>query len=639
MSMPLSPVAVACLLAVLATLANVYVGLYSGVTPNLSLVGVVVAALLGKYWMTRGGEPQHALNVVQTGTSAGTSIASGLVFTVPALLVASNALAEPPWLWLGIAGAGGAALGLLTVLLMVRIVASGAMKSAPEAETLRAFIEQAAIEVEDSQATTGTQRSIRRWAIGIGLMSGLLTGIAVAMTSEAFSLGWPVFAGGGLGVHPVWVVLGVIVRLGSAKGIVAGGILKMGFVALVIEAMSGSWGEIPAVQDLMMGSEDDRDGMQNGIERIGAARTLVSGAASLVLGMAAAEMVGRLLLRIWRERRQRETATESSEANGLGVPGALIVTMAVVAAIGLGALVALNAGAKGADVLLPLGYAAIAFGAAVLAERAVSLVGLTMNPSSSMGLLVGAGLALWVGGELNVGIVGGACFVVCATSASADLVQDLRIGRVLRTPVSRQVEVKWWGLLLGAPAGLLFAAWILNSPPDHLLESGIPQARALDAVFQLASAQGRPSLAVGVVAMGAVTAALLSRTAPILIGIGMLLSTELSVALLLGAFVGDFIERGLGRKSGMNGGRAVGEKVLEGRRHTVQASVVLAPVLATIVGGFAIGLASAALVTVGGGEHVSRTIVNYGVEFVALVFMGVSFWMAIVGHSWEKADG
>ena len=154
----------------------------------------------------------------------------------------------------------------------------------------------------------------------------------------------------------------------------------------------------------------------------------------------------------------------------------------------------------------------MALGAAVLAERAVSLVGVTMNPSSGMALLVGAGFALSSAGAVWAVVGGLCCFVVCATSASADLAQDLRIGRGLGTPMNSQVSFKWWGLVLGAPAAFVLVAALLESTAIGLPEFEVPQARALKAIFAIASERG-PSVAIGVVASATLLGGLASGVA------------------------------------------------------------------------------------------------------------------------------
>src|SRR5687768_17849773 len=74
----------AIVLATVLAAANTYLGLFAGMTiasaiPAAAVSMAVLRALGG------GGILEN--NIVQTGASAGTSIASGVIFTVPALVL------------------------------------------------------------------------------------------------------------------------------------------------------------------------------------------------------------------------------------------------------------------------------------------------------------------------------------------------------------------------------------------------------------------------------------------------------------------------------------------------------------------------------------------------------------------------
>ncbi|HET7843762.1 MAG TPA: OPT/YSL family transporter, partial [Xanthomonadales bacterium] len=71
-------------LAVVLAAANAYLGLFAGLTIASAIPAAVVS--MGVLRALGGG---HILenNIVQTGASAGSSIAAGVIFTIPALVM------------------------------------------------------------------------------------------------------------------------------------------------------------------------------------------------------------------------------------------------------------------------------------------------------------------------------------------------------------------------------------------------------------------------------------------------------------------------------------------------------------------------------------------------------------------------
>jgi putative OPT family oligopeptide transporter len=99
----------AILLATILAAANTYLGLFAGMTIASAIPAAVVSMAVLR---ALGGGGILENNIVQTGASAGTSIASGVIFTVPALVI-MNYWVDFKYMWvLAIAGLGGL-LGVL----------------------------------------------------------------------------------------------------------------------------------------------------------------------------------------------------------------------------------------------------------------------------------------------------------------------------------------------------------------------------------------------------------------------------------------------------------------------------------------------------------------------------------------------
>ena len=77
-------VALAIVLAMILAAANTYLGLFAGMTIASAIPAAVVSMAVLR---ALGGGGILENNIVQTGASAGSSIASGVIFTIPALVI------------------------------------------------------------------------------------------------------------------------------------------------------------------------------------------------------------------------------------------------------------------------------------------------------------------------------------------------------------------------------------------------------------------------------------------------------------------------------------------------------------------------------------------------------------------------
>jgi putative OPT family oligopeptide transporter len=97
-------VALAIVLAMVLAAANTYLGLFAGMTIASAIPAAVVSMAVLR---VLGGGTILENNIVQTGASAGSSIASGVIFTIPALVILGH-WSDFEYLWvLAIAGLGG----------------------------------------------------------------------------------------------------------------------------------------------------------------------------------------------------------------------------------------------------------------------------------------------------------------------------------------------------------------------------------------------------------------------------------------------------------------------------------------------------------------------------------------------------
>src|SRR5687767_14501095 len=102
-------VVLAIVLAVILAAANTYLGLFAGMTIASAIPAAVVSMAVLRLF---GGGHILENNIVQTGASAAASIAAGVIFTIPALVILGY-WDDFNYSWvLAIAGLGGV-LGVL----------------------------------------------------------------------------------------------------------------------------------------------------------------------------------------------------------------------------------------------------------------------------------------------------------------------------------------------------------------------------------------------------------------------------------------------------------------------------------------------------------------------------------------------
>jgi putative OPT family oligopeptide transporter len=131
-------VVLAVVLAAILAAANSYLGLFAGMTIASAIPSAVVSMAVLK---ALGGGGILENNIVQTGGSAGTSLASGVIFTIPALVILGFWKDFDFWWVLAISGLGGV-LGVLFSVPLRRSLIVDQQLAFPEgkaaAEVLRA---------------------------------------------------------------------------------------------------------------------------------------------------------------------------------------------------------------------------------------------------------------------------------------------------------------------------------------------------------------------------------------------------------------------------------------------------------------------------------------------------------------------
>jgi putative OPT family oligopeptide transporter len=214
-------VILAVVLAAILAAANSYLGLFAGMTIASAIPSAVVSMAVLR---ALGGGGILENNIVQTGGSAGTSLASGVIFTIPALVILGFWKDFDFWWVLAISGLGGV-LGVLFSVPLRRSLIVDQQLAFPEgkaaAEVLRA-----------GENPSQGIRILGGAALGGGLMK-LAAASGLRLIPDTASLAG--YAGKvilyvGTNLSPALLGVGYIVGLNIGIVVVAGSVISWNLV-------------------------------------------------------------------------------------------------------------------------------------------------------------------------------------------------------------------------------------------------------------------------------------------------------------------------------------------------------------------------------------------------------------------------
>lgn len=438
------------ILAAVLGAANVYLGLKVGMTVSASIPAAVVAMLILRK-VLRTGTVLEA-NQVQTAASAGESLAAGILFTVPALVLIGFWTRFEFWPTCLIAIAGGW-LGVLFMIPMRRVFIEDSPELPyPEGVACASVLEAGAADAEG--------------AGGGRVLAGGLFGAVVKLAVSAF--GWlqgsveealglgggrALFVGGDM--SPALLAVGYIVRLEVAVQIFLGGALGWWLLIPVApEIVPALAPDSAALVELaspnFAGSSAERAwGLwSSGIRYVGVGAMAVGGIAALVRVRAGlARAVGELRL-AWSARNEGVSSPDLSAR-------VVLACAAVAAALVFGlylrftgdAAIALLAGA----IMLVASFFFVG-----VASYIVGLVGNSNSPVSGMTItaVLATGGLLWLFGydglQGMVATLGVAAIVCCAACTAGDVCNDLKTGALVGATPKRQQTMQLLGVVVAA---------------------------------------------------------------------------------------------------------------------------------------------------------------------------------------------
>ncbi len=428
--------------------ANAYLGLRVGLTVSASIPAAVMAVAFFRL-LGRGGTILEA-NISQTIGSASTALASGTIFTIPALFLWGM---TPPYLQVVALCFLGGVLGLAAMIPLRRILIVDAKDELPYPEgTACAEVLKA------TSRASGAGTWIFR-GIAVAAAVKLATGLFFLFPSE-LSARLPVLPNAVLALElaPALLAVGYILGYRQSGVLVAGSLVSALVLIPLITWVGGGLSAplFPETTRLVsrMGASDI---WSRYVRYIGAGAVAVAGLLTVVKNLPT--MGGAFAGAVRGLSRKSRSESASGAAADRDLPGQFVVG-AILFVIAVAAFVpGVFAGGMG-----PFPRAVCAAGVALfgllfvtVAARIVGIVGVSSQPTSGITLVTLLGVASvfaaagWTEPAARAAVLTVGTIVAIAASKAGDISQDLKTGYLVGATPARQQ--------LGQLIGAAFACW------------------------------------------------------------------------------------------------------------------------------------------------------------------------------------
>jgi putative OPT family oligopeptide transporter len=535
--------------------ANAYLGLFAGLTVSASIPAAVIS--MGVLKLFRESNILEN-NIVQTAASAGESLAAGVIFTFPALVIL-NYWSAFDYLWVTLIAGLGGLLGVLFTVPLRRSLIVEQQLAYPEGTATAEVLRVGAEHGRGAKYLAGA-------AIVGGLTKFAETGLRLwSSTAQASTyIGQSTIAYFGMNLSPALISIGFIVGLNIAVLVFLGGAISW-HVAIPI------YSTFFLESDPVLGAQF-ADGTSSAdlayaiwttqIRYLGVGAMLIGGVWALV------SIRGSLLSGV-KSGLRRSSAAASTDHRDQDAPMRLVLMGIALFVVPIFVLYYQIVDAIGVALAMSLIMLLAGFLFSSVAAYMAGLVGSSQNPVSGITIatiLVASLLLLGMLGTSEgagpaAAIMVGA--VVCSAAAiGGDNLQDLKAGYIVgatpwRQQVMQAVGVVAAVVLMAPILNLLLNAYGIGAPtqerPNSLLA---PQATLMASVAQGVFGGGLPwrmvFVGVGIGAVIIVVDEVLKARgstwrAPVLaVAVGIYLPLELSIPILLGGIIAKIASHGQG---------------------------------------------------------------------------------------------
>jgi putative OPT family oligopeptide transporter len=531
------------ILGIIFGAANTYLGLMAGLTISTSIPVAVLTVVAFRVFTAAG--MKHSIlesNMSQTVGSASSSVASGVLFTIPALFIWGM---NPAWGQITLLAMAGGLIGVLFMIPLRRYLIKQEHGKLPYPEGM------ACAEVLVAAEGGGKQAQGVFWGIGVGMALQLVVQ-GFNFVRSAFTIALPYKASIAARVNAPLLGVGYILGIRIATIMVAGGALS----SLIIIPLINLWGQgmaepvFPETEALIrdMSSQQIWDRY---IRYIGAGAVATAGIITLVKSIPT--MIESFKLGIGQITRKVGAALPEVDRtdHDLSFSTVLMWLGAILLALTLipGVLGYLDSTISRA--LASVCIAVFAFFFVTVSSRIVGLVGVTSNPTSGMTIATLLGTASvfylmgWTDtlGKATALMVG---TVVCiAASIAGDTSQDLKTGFILGATPYKQQMGELIGVITSAGFVCLVIIILNQGTPGGLggPELPAPQAVLMKLVIDGVLDQSLPWALIFIgVGIAGVAAIFRVPTLPFAVGVYLPLSTM--GAVFLGGLLRWYLTRG-----------------------------------------------------------------------------------------------
>ena len=524
-------------LSMLLSGAMAYLGLFAGMTVSASIPAAVISmGILALFKKSNILEN----NLVQTAASAGESLAAGVIFTIPALILMGY-WESFNYLEVAKISAIGGIIGVMFTVPLRRAFILVAKLQYPEgiatAEVLKAG--EKARKVSGNGSSNGL-KMIMMSSLAGGLMKLSELGFSMwnVVLEKAINIGNAIF-GLGTNLSPALLSVGFIVGRNIGILVVVGGLISWGIAIPIYSAINGFEGEPLEAAYLIWNSK---------IRYLGVGAMVIGGIWSLI------KLFNPLIIGI----QDSLNAIKGSRVNALNeerdIPINYVGIVLIIMLIPVFLLYVDIIHSVGIAILLTLILMIFGFLFSAVAAYMAGVVGSSNNPISGVTIatiLFSSLLLLFLlGSDNNAGSAGAimvGAIVCCAAAIGGDNLQDLKTGYIVgATPWKQQIMqvigVLSSAIVLGLVLDILHTAYTIGSP-----SLSAPQATLMKSVADGVFSGNLPWNFVYIGAVIAIVIIILDirqekrgsdfRIPVLAVAVGIYLPIELTVPIFIGGMI------------------------------------------------------------------------------------------------------